>query len=145
MTLAELTSELVQTGKSFSTEIYDNRGSFEFNNIELSSQFVELKADGFYYNEVTGDRSSARLILCALSDLTDKNSLNVNLLSHLEKGRVYYLISRGARFLDAKKTAQGEILKMFSFEKSDMPVSELLDISKEGDDHAILLAISDQT
>ncbi len=140
--ISELSSELIQTGKTFSSQISDNRGSFELRQLDLSSQFVELKADGFYYNEVTGDNSAARLTLYALSDLTDKSSLNVNILSHLEKSRITFLVSQGASFSGAKKTAQEEILNMFSINKTDMKESELLDISEEGEDNAILLAIS---
>ena len=142
ITVAELNADMGQTGKNFSTQISDNRGSFELKQVELSSQFVELKADGFYYNEVSDEASSARLILYTLSNLDDKSTLNVNLLSHLEKDRVYLLIEAGLSFSDAKARAQEEILRMFSLEKSGMAESELLDISKAGDDHAILLAIS---
>ncbi|MFW5821698.1 MAG: hypothetical protein ACOCWA_10425 [Bacteroidota bacterium] len=140
--ISELSSNLIQTGKTFSSQISDNKGSFELRQLDLSSQYVELKADGFYYNEITGDNSSARLTLYALSDLTDKSSLNVNILSHLEKSRINYLVSEGASFSDAKKTAQEEILNLFSINKTDMMESELLDISKDGEDNAILLAIS---
>ena len=131
-----------QTGKNFSTQINDNRGSFEMKQVDLSSQFVELKADGFYYNEVDDESSSARLILYALSNLSDKSTLNVNLLSHLEKDRVYKLIEDGYSFTEAKARAQEELLQIFSIEKPGMAESELLDISKAGDEHAILLAIS---
>jgi len=140
--VAELTAGLVQTGRSFNTQITDNRGSFELKNISLSSQFVELFADGFYFNEVSGESSSARLILYALSDLEDRNTLNVNLISHLERNRVYHLHADGISFAEAKKQAQQEVLEIFSISKPDMLKSELLDISEKGDDHAILLAIS---
>jgi hypothetical protein len=142
ITISELTLDLIQTGRTFSTQIYNNKGSFEFEEIELSSQFVELKADGFYFNEVSGDKSTARLVLYAFSDLNDKNSINVNILTHLEKHRVEYLISQGSSFDIAKKSAMNEILKIFSIEKPDILESELLDISQDSDDNAILLAIS---
>jgi hypothetical protein len=140
--ISELTSDLIQTGKNFSSIILDNKGSFEINNIELISQYVGLRANGFYYNEISADNSEAQLTLTALSDLTDKTSLNVNILSHLEKSRVEYLVSNGNYFSDAKHQAQQEILDIFKISKSDIKSSELLDISKEGDDNAILLAIS---
>lgn len=142
ITISELNSDLGQTGKNFTTQIFNNRGSFEMGGIELSSQFVELSADGFYYNEIKDEYSSARLILNALSDISEKNTLNVNLLSHLEKERVKYLISDGMSFEKAKSKAQQEILDIFSIERTDMAESELLDISKSGEDHAVLLAIS---
>ena len=67
--VAELSDELYQSGENFNAQISDNRGSFELKKIELSTRFVELKADGFYYNEISGNPSSARLVLYALSDL----------------------------------------------------------------------------
>jgi len=142
ISILELESDLSQTGKTFNTQISDNTGSFEFTRIDLSSQFVELIADGFYFNEILGDKSNSRLALYALTDLTNKNSLNVNTLSHLEKDRIKYLISQGETFEDAKRQVQSEILEIFSISKSDIPESELLDISKDGDDNAILLAVS---
>ena len=138
----ELDSSLKQTGKVFSTNISHNTGSFEMTQIELASQFVEIKADGYYFNEITGKISTSRLSLHALADLTDENSLNVNILSHLEKDRIKHLVADGSAFGDAKKQAQAEVLKIFSLEKPDITRSELMDISKEGDDNAILLAIS---
>lgn len=142
ITIAELNGMMGQTGKNFGTQITDNSGSFELSQFGLNSQFVELKADGFYYNEIYDESSSARLILYALSNLSDKSTLNVNLLSHLEKDRVYHLIEEGLSFSEAKAKAQKEILRVFSIEKPDMKASELLDISQSGDEDAILLAIS---
>ncbi len=142
ITISELDTALIQTGKTFSTQILDNKGRFELRQIELISQFVELKADGFYYNEIIGDVSSVQLTLYALSDLSNKNTLNVNILSHLEKSRIRYLVSQGEEFSNAKKQAEEEILYIFFINKPDLPESEMLDISKDGDDNAILLAIS---
>ena len=142
ITISELSSNLTPTGRNFTSQILDNKGTFEVKNIELTSSFVELKADGFYFNEILNDNSSAQLTLFALSDLSDKTSLNVNILSSLEKSRVEYLISNGSDFHNAKKQAQTEILKIFEIEKTDMIESENLDISKNGDENAILLSIS---
>jgi hypothetical protein len=142
ITISELTNDLVPTGKNFTSQILDNKGTFEIKNVELSSQYVELKADGFYFNEIKNENSSAQLTLYAFSDLTNKSSLNVNVLSNLEKNRVDYLISNGSSFADAKNQAQNEILSIFEISKSNMLESEQLDITKSGDDNAILLAVS---
>ena len=142
ITISELTDNLVPTGKNFSSQILDNKGSFEVMNVELSSQYVELKADGFYFNEVNNTNSTAQLTLFALSDLATKSSLNVNVLSNLEKGRVNYLISNGSNFSTAKNQVQKEILSIFEINKDDIAESELLDITKPGDDNAVLLAVS---
>ena len=142
LTLFELDNNFSQTGKSFNTQILDNSGSFEIYNLNMTSQFAKLKADGFYFNEVTNENSLAPISLYALSDLSNKNSVNVNLLTTLETSRMGYLLSNGSTFANAKTQAQTEVLNIFLINKSGMPESELLDISKNGDDNAILLAVS---
>ena len=142
ITIAELRENLAQTGKNFSAQILDNKGTFNLGDIELNSQFVELKANGFYFDEVRNENSVAQLTLFALSDVNEKSNMNVNLLSSLEKSRVNYLVNNGKSFSEAKRLAQKEILAIFEIEKNEIANSEWLDISKAGDDNAILLAIS---
>lgn len=142
ISMHELKTDLTQTGKTFNTQIKDNKGSFVFENIELASNFVSLKADGFYFNEVLGEKSTSQITLYALSDISDKTTVNTNVLSHLEKSRVEYLISQGKTFQEAKTQAQSEVLEIFNVDKPLTESSEILDISLEGDDNAILLATS---
>jgi hypothetical protein len=140
--ISELKNDLSPTGKLFNTQITDNKGKFEINNIELVSNFISIRADGFYYNEVLGEKSGSQITLYAISDISDKSAININLLSHLEKSRVEYLISQGESFSDAKNQAQSEILAMFKFAIDSIDLSEQLDITKEGNGNAILLAAS---
>jgi len=142
ISVSEFSEEWVPTGRNFSTQITDNKGTFELLNLTLISPYVELEADGFYYNEVTDENATAQLTLYALSDLSDTNSLNVNVLTHLERNRVKHLIANGLSFSEAKSQSQSEILSLFEIDKEDVSTSELLDITKQGDDNAILLAVS---
>jgi hypothetical protein len=142
ITISELNPLLIPTGRNFNTQIVDNKGSFQINDVTLSSQFVELKADGFYFNEVTGTPSSAPLTLYALTDVSDKSSVNVNVRSYLEKSRIEYLIGQGENFAEAKKQVQQEVLSIFEIQKEGISSSETLDLSQSGDDNAILLASS---
>lgn len=140
--LFELNSSLNQTGKAFNTQITDNKGSFEINDVALSSQFVEFLANGYYFNEVSGNISPSVLSLYALSDITDISTVNVNILTHLEKSRVENLIGKGKVFSEAKDSAQKEVLGIFGFPVQDMDNSEMLDITVNKEENAILLAIS---
>jgi len=136
--ISELKSNLDQTGKVYSTTISDNLGSFEQKNIELISQFMELKADGFYFNEIQGQISLAPMTLYALADIETVNSANVNVLTHLEKPRVEYLVKQERKsFAAAKKQAQKEVLAIFGFEPSETSF-EALDLTSD----AKLLAVS---
>lgn len=114
----------------------------KLSNISLSSNYVSLRADGFYYNEISGQQSVAQITLYALSDITGKSEINVNVFTHLEKSRVEYLMKNGKSFSDSKIQAQKEILNIFNIEKSNFKTSENLNISESGDDNGILLAIS---
>ena len=140
--LSELNSDFNQTGRNITSNIKNNQGSYEIDNIEFISQYVLINANGYYFNEITGDNSSSQLTLYALSDLSDKNSLNINILSHLEKARVEYLLSEGKSFWEAKSQALREILEIFEMDKPDDTESENLDISRAGEGNSILLAIS---
>jgi uncharacterized repeat protein (TIGR02543 family) len=140
--MSELNSELAQTGKVFTSTISNDMGLFEVNNIELNSSFVEFSSSGFYFNEVTGDISSAPISLTSLSDLTDKSSINVNVLTHLEKKRVETLLKEGKSFSEAKDQAKQEVLSIFSAILDSSADFEDFDISKNNEEGGVLLAIS---
>ena len=141
ITVRELDSSMTPTGNTFTGTIDDNTGSFSIKGT-LAYKVVELSADGYYFNEVSGSLSTAKLNLQALSDLTDNSSVNVNLMTHLEKKRVEYLMDSGLTFAAAKTQAQTEIMKIFNIDNVTLGNSETLDISKSGDGNAVLLAIS---
>lgn len=142
VTLYDLKDNLSPTGMSFNTQITDNEGNFAIEEVALSSDYITLRADGFYFNEVTGTPSVSQITLYALADISDSSNINVNILTHLEKPRVEYLMKNGTTFNDAKSQAQKEILSIFSIEKEDIKTSEYLSITGSGNDNAILLAIS---
>ena len=93
----------------------------------MFSQFlyVELRANGFYFNEVSNGISDSQLTLSAISDLTSKTSLNVNVLTHLEKNRIQFLITgeNPLSYSAAKLQAQEEVLGIFDFSRANMPES----------------------
>lgn len=143
ITIFELDNTLNQTGRSYNTTIADNSGAFEQRNIELASNYVALRADGFYFNENTGSKSSAQLTLNAIANVSDESTVNVNILTHLGKSRIEYLVSKKQfTFENAKAQAQKDILKIFGYEKTDIAKAESLSLIKDGDDNAILFAIS---
>lgn len=142
ITISELNSDLNQTGKTFNSQIVDNKGTFEIRGVGQISQYAELTANGYYFNEVANDNSESQLTLSAIVDLSTNTTLNVNVLTTLEKSRMMYLMSKGTDFDNAKKQAQAEILSIFSIADVAVDNSEKLDISKSGDGNAILLAIS---
>ena len=143
ITVRELDQRLVPTGRTFTGTIEDNTGSFIIKG-RMWRPFVELSADGFYFNEVSGSLSAAKLTLQGIAHrgYAEKYTVNVNLMTHLERKRVEYLMDFGHPFMSAKSQAQSEIMKIFNIENVKVGNSETLDISQSGDGNAVLLAIS---
>ena len=69
LTVHELKADLSQTGKSFATTLKNHKGEFEIKKLELASPFVQLKVDGFFFDEVRGSLSKAKITLYALSSI----------------------------------------------------------------------------
>ena len=137
--ISELDGSLNQTGRSYFTTVTGNSGSFEQKQVELISNYVQLKVDGYYFNEVSGKSSPGQLTLHALADISAVSSANVNVLTHLERSRVEYLVQQqGLSFATAKTQAQQEALAVFSLELPDDATSESLNLTNNG----ILLAVS---
>jgi uncharacterized protein (TIGR02145 family) len=137
---------LKQTGKSFKGTIKSDKGDFVINNVSLASQYAIVEVTGYYRREVGGglilsEKSSGMITLRALTDLSDRNTVNVNLLTHLEYNRVMYLVDSGLSLHDAKNQAEAEIFKAFGIQ-GDFVNAEDLDIFREGEGNAALLAIS---
>ena len=63
---------------------------------------------------MTGKESSGKLSLKALTDLSVRKTVNVNLLTHLEYERVKYLVTvEKMDFAVAKAQAEREVLTSF--------------------------------
>ncbi|HNS13191.1 MAG TPA: hypothetical protein PKM97_11310 [Bacteroidia bacterium] len=142
ITVFELDQNFSQTGKSFSTQITDNLGSFQINSATLISNYISLRADGFYFNEICGSNSISQITLNGISDISNATARHVNILTHLEKPRVEYLLGTGVPFDSAKKVAQTDVLNIFNISSSGLANSEYFDISNPGVGNAILLAVS---
>lgn len=144
VTVQELNGEtLAQTGLGFEGKIKNDMGEFSVKVNKLESQYALLKANGFYRNEVTGEKSKSQVTLYALTDLSKRDEVNVNLLTHLSYERSLYLATEeeAASVTDAKKQAETEVLKSFEIE-GDFDDAEDLNIFGESDQSAALLAIS---
>jgi hypothetical protein len=137
-----LNSNLGQTGKSFTTSIIADDGSFSLNNIELTTNLSLLTANGFYFSEIYGELSSANLSLQAICDLSDKRTVNINVLTHLQKGRIENLVSNGLSFQEANEQAKSELLTFLGVTDFFETDFKNLDISVDEDYNAALLAFS---
>lgn len=120
---------LVPSGSTFTLEVKDDFGGFSPQSAAIfQSAFVETTAQGYYLNELNGQRSSDFLTLRGLSNLKSDRAINVNLLTDLTRERTLALARRAAgsaavtsaQFNAARSQAQEEALKAFNLRASDL-------------------------
>jgi len=142
ITVNELNENLGQTGKAFTTSITSDDGSFSLSNIEMESNLALLSGNGFYYNEVIGKLSTAQITLQAITDLTNEETININVLTHITKARIEKLVGEGMSFADAKRKAEGEFQDFLGVTEHFNQGFEQMSIASDGDFNAMLLAFS---
>ena len=97
----ELTHEI------FEGSVKSDKGDFGVDDVNLSVSCALFEVTGHYFNEVTGKKSAGEVTLHALSDLSDRKHVNINMLTELEYRRVMHLVSEEHMdFADAKKTGR---------------------------------------
>lgn len=142
VTVLELEDKtLKQTGRAFRGKVAD-KGAFTIKGVNLESSYAILEANGYYKNEVTGEKSKAPITLNAITDLSDRENVNINLLTQLEYERVLQLVEDDSMSVsEAKKQAKKEILKSFFYNEDDLDFEDL-NIFENTDGDALLLAVS---
>lgn len=134
--------KLHSTGKTFMETIKDDAGSFDFGSQEFDTPYAKITATGYFFNEVTGGLSQGMINLNALVDLSDRSSVNVNLLTHLKSQRIQKLIEEGNTFKAAASQAQTELMGAFGLQKYAGKDVSQFSITAGTDEAAALIAVS---
>lgn len=132
---------LEPTGKEINTTVINDKGDFEFDSLDLVSQYVLLTAEGYYTHDINGERSECPLRLNAVTNMKNRNTANINLLTHFEYKRVLKLVKDGLTFAEAKRQAAAELFGAFGVDIS-VNSAEDLDIYKSSDADRTLYHIS---
>lgn len=102
--------------RTHKTCVLDAFGHYDFASVDLASPYLRIEANGYFYNELTGGLSSSPVTLKAVVDVTEKDSVNVNMLTHMEAPRVLKLVENSGNNQPIRKfksQALGEILSSF--------------------------------
>ena len=130
------------TEEEFTGKVKSNKGDFGVDDVNLSATCALFSVSGYYMNEFTGEQSSDKLTLHAITDLKDRKHVNINVLTELEYERVMKLVSKEKMsFDDAKMQAEKEILTALGL-VDRFESFEGLNIYEKGDGNATLLATS---
>jgi len=110
------TQRLADSRKTHKTCITDAAGNFSFDSVDLVSPYLRVEANGYFHNELTGGLSSNMVTLKAIVDVTNRDTVNVNMLTHMEAERVLKLVENSGNnqpIRAVKAQALKEILSSF--------------------------------
>ena len=102
--------------RSHRTCITDVSGNYSFDSVDLASPYLRVEANGYFQNELTGGLSSHMVTLKAIVDVTNRDTVNVNMLTHMEAERVLKLVENSGNnqpIRSVKAQALKEILSSF--------------------------------
>jgi hypothetical protein len=122
ITVQQLDSTLAPTGQTFQVTTDDDVGDFTIP-VNVSSQYVEIIATGYYFDELANQLSSAPLTLRALADLTSSDTVDVNLLTSMSEPLIMNLVGSGTSFAQAATQAQSDVLSALGFSASSLGAS----------------------
>ena len=130
------------TDQIFEGTIKSEKGDFALDSVALDASCAVIEVTGKYLNEVTGKKTKDELTLRALTNLKDRENVNVNVLTSLEYERVMFLVKEKSKALAKAKTlAEKEVLAAFDI-KGEFDEFENLNVFESGDGNAALLAVS---
>lgn len=138
VTIYALDKNLNATGLSYPTQTTDDLGSFAVSNVKAN--FIDVKANGYYYNENKGANSESTINLQALA--ASNSNVNVNILTTLAYNRIKHLVKTGLNFSDAQNRAQIEVLTALGLGNSMTANFTEMNIAGSGDSNGLLLAAS---
>lgn len=111
VTIQELGEDLKPTGITYTT-VTDDAGRFNASNIK--SRFVEVFADGFYFDELNNAKSKAPVTLRAILDLTASASKpSINTLTTMQTERLREVKKSGKTFQQAEADSRNAVLNVF--------------------------------
>ncbi len=142
ISIQELNHNLSPTGTIYNTLTQDDFGHFTLST-DVNSDFLEIIATGFYFNEITGNLSESNINLRAIVEANDSSEINVNILTTLTRDRIIYLLQNtDLSFLQVKIQAENEVLNVFNINDSSLIEFETMDMTKQGAKNAALIAVS---
>lgn len=83
---------MADSKRTHETCIASGDGSYAFPGVNLVSPYVRVEVNGYFRNELSGGLSTSMVTLHSVTDLTERDSVNVNMLTHLESPRLLKLV-----------------------------------------------------
>ncbi len=139
VTIFGLNENLEPNGDSWPSNIKDASGAFSLS-VEEGAPYMEVRAQGYYFDEVNGGISDGMMTLEAIVD-SSSDRVNVNLLTHLVRPRIKNLMSEGCTYSEARTQAERELVTSLGYSPLDISFDQL-DITRSREGDALLLALA---
>ncbi len=134
-----LDQDLKATGKSYPANISDDLGAFAVD-VKVEEPYLELRAEGYYFNEITGEVSESPIYLEAMGN-SQSDKLNINLFTTITKPRIKKLLAEDKGWDTSTLTAQEELLAALGVKEQTEDFTDI-DITGTDKSDAILLAFA---
>ena len=139
VTIFGLDDDLMANGDSWPSNIKDASGSFAVS-VAKGAAYMEIRAQGYYFDELSGETSDGIMTLEAIVDQTS-DRVNVNLLTHLVRPRIKRLVAEGSTYSQARAQAERELVTTLGYSALDVSFDQL-DITRSREGDALLLALA---
>ncbi|HHF3234771.1 TPA: hypothetical protein ACPJ2N_001625 [Vibrio alginolyticus] len=146
VTTYELNQDLEKTDISYTTQIEDYEGNYNMNE-RFNTPYVELVAQGNYFNELTG-KSDEQMRMSAFVDMNATTQVNFNVATAAMKASIMAKVQAGQTFEEAVHEATAELLSLYSYDPeqwADGINFYNVNLSNAGDTSTVLLVISAST
>ncbi|HHF2865941.1 TPA: hypothetical protein ACPJZQ_001037 [Vibrio alginolyticus] len=146
VTAYELNQDLEKTEISYTTQIEDYEGNYNMNE-RFNTPYVELVAQGNYFNELTG-KSDEQMRMSAFVDMNATTQVNFNVATAAMKASIMAKVQAGQTFEEAVHEATAELLSLYSYDPeqwADGINFYNVNLSNAGDTSTVLLVISAST
>ena len=134
-----LDEDLKATGKSYPANISDDLGAFAVD-VKVEKPYLELRAEGYFFNEITGEVSESPIYLEAMGN-SQSDKLNINLFTTITKPRIKKLLAEDKGWATSTLTAQEELLAALGVKEQTEDFTDI-DITGTDRSDAILLAFA---
>ncbi|EHR5764598.1 hypothetical protein K2100_004454 [Vibrio parahaemolyticus] len=146
VTAYELNQDLEKTDTSYTTQIEDYEGNYNMNE-RFNTPYVELVAQGDYFNELTG-KSDEQMRMSAFVDMNATTQVNFNVATAAMKASIMAKVQAGQSFDEAVHETTSELLSLYSYDPAQW-ADDInfynVNLSNAGDTSTMLLVISAST
>ncbi|MCR9581507.1 hypothetical protein [Vibrio antiquarius] len=146
VTAYELNQDLEKTDISYTTQIEDYEGNYNMNE-RFNTPYVELVAQGDYFNELTG-QNDEQMRMSAFVDMNATTQVNFNVATAAMKASIMAKVQAGQSFDEAVHETTSELLSLYSYDPAQW-ADDInfynVNLSNAGDTSTVLLVISAST